>query len=208
MLSRFLTSPCLGHLICKMQTQYAFCIRPGVVGRFTSGDIKPLRHASNTGRCAQSQPYVRPTQGHRLGVVPALQKVTGMGCRHNTIPEWGHGDCTGAWGWSRKTWRRGFWKVDREDGLSISNGRRDGGTPYAEWQARRRGCLSDYPRLLSPLPSLLLLDHVKMKDKPQEKSSIHKAGKISLALLSDKHLSSFLDKYCERGPGKKTPTKD
>lgn len=55
-----------------------------------------------------------------------------MGCRHNTIPEWGHGDCTGAWGWNRKTWSRGSWKADHEDGLSISHGRRDGGTPYTE----------------------------------------------------------------------------
>lgn len=66
--------------------------------------------------------------------------------------------------------------------------------------------LSHYPfhRLVSPSPSLLFLNHVKMKDKPGKNSSIHKARKISLAVLSGKYLSSFLDKYCEREPEKET----
>lgn len=47
-----------------------------------------------------------------------------------------------------------------------------------------------------------------MKDKPGENSSVHKVGKIGLALSSDKHSSGFLDKYCEREPGMEPPTRD
>lgn len=61
-----------------------------------------------------------------------------------------------------------------------------------------------FPRPALPSPSLLFLDHVKIKNKPGKNGSIHKARKISLALLSDKYLPSFLDKYCEREPETET----
>lgn len=97
---------------------------------------------------------------------------------------------------------------DHKGGLGIRH-RWDGRTLYTEWQAYGAR-LWDYPSwLLSPFPSLLFLSHVKMKDEPRKKnSSTHKAGKIGLALLSDKHSSSFLDKYREREPEKETPTRD
>lgn len=65
------------------------------------------------------------------------------------------------------------------------------------------------PWPVSPSPPLLFLDHVKIKDKPRKKrASVYKARKISLALLSDKYVSSFPDKYCEREPEKETQTTD
>ena len=63
-----------------------------------------------------------------------------------------------------------------------------------------------FPQLVSS-PSLLFLGHVKIKDKPGKNSSIHKARKSLLALLFNKFLSRFLDKYCDREPVE-TWTKD
>lgn len=61
-----------------------------------------------------------------------------------------------------------------------------------------------FPQPVLPSPALLFLDHVKIKNKPGKNGSIHKARNISLALLSDKYLPSFLDKCCEREPEKET----
>lgn len=70
-----------------------------------------------------------------------------------------------------------------------------------------RNSLSHYSFLglvAMPSPSLFFLDHVKIQDKPGKNSSIHKARKISLALLSP----GKLDKYCTREPEKETQTTD
>lgn len=84
------------------------------------------------------------------------------------------------------------------------------GPPLTEPEARAKAWSANPPFTLSlpsawlPSPSLLFLDHVKIKNKPGKNGSIHKARKISLALLSDKYLPSFLDKYCEREPETET----
>lgn len=53
-------SRCLGSLICKMQTQYSFRIPPGVVGRFTSGDVKPHNMPATLTNVRRANPTLGP----------------------------------------------------------------------------------------------------------------------------------------------------
>lgn len=57
--------------------------------------------------------------------------------------------------------------------------------------------------------SPLVLDHVKINDKPgEENGSMQKARKVRLAFPSGKPLSSCPDKYGEREPEKEAQTTD
>lgn len=172
-------SRCLGSLICKMQTRYSFRIPPGVVGRFTSGDVKPHNMPATLTNVRRANPTLGPHRDTDWVLFLPFRRWQAWGA---DTAQYLSGDCgtQRAWEWSRKTWGRGSWKVDHEDGLGINHARWDEGTPYTEWQAGRRGCLSDYPRLLSPMPSLLFLDHVKMKDKPGGKVPYIKLERLVL----------------------------
>lgn len=114
---------------------------------------------------------------------------------------------TPAW-WNQEDLGQKIPELNPEGGIEEKQARQGWG-PHTQGERHEQrpgvqNCLSRYPfpRLVLPSPSLLFLDHVKIKNKPGKNGFIHKARKISLALLSDKYLPSFLDKYCEREPEK------